>query len=322
MLIANRTGNGVAVSIIGEIMGENEWFASDAALFRAALDEAGDAPLDLWVSSSGGSLDAALAMRAMIEAYPGKVSINTAGVVASAATLLLCAPNAKVTAQRGSVFMVHQSRMVAEGDAAGLRKSADVLDTCDGEIVRVYRLRMACDDDRVRDMMGEETWLSPEEARELGLVDEIGGATSGGYIAEPKNAPSPSAAYADGVSARLAPKFEALQTGLNAITATGEGRVQAITNAATAAVAGISEAGASARAAIEAAGSAFSDSVSAESAKLRADVESYKAECASLRNEIKNLGVALTRAYALCGGDPDNFIHDEERRRGGFKLNV
>lgn len=322
MLIANKSGNGVTVSIIGEIMGENSWFESDAAMFRAVLAEAGDTPLELWVSSPGGSLDTAFAMRAMLEAYPGPVSINTAGIVASAATMLLCVPNAKITAQRGSVFMLHQARMLTEGDSAGLRKSAEVLDTCDSEIVKVYQLRMACDDDRVRDMLAEETWLTPEEARELGLVDEVGGATSGGYVAEPKNAQPASVAYAEGVSARLAPKFEALQSGISAITATGEGRVQAIANAATAAVSGISEASATARAAIETAGAGLAETVSAETAKLRDEVESYKAECASLRKEIKDLGAAITQAYALCGGNPDNYIHDEDRRARGFKLNI
>lgn len=319
MLIANRTESAMQISVIGEIMGENEWTASDAVYMRAILDAADGSPLDVWVSSSGGSLDAAMAMRAMLAAYNAPVSMHTAGIVASAATLLLCVPNAKVVAERGSVFMVHTVRMGADGDARDMRKAADALDACDDEIMDVYRLRLKCGDDELRGMMEDETWLRSSEALELGLVDEIAGTTSGGYVAEPHN-PEP---IPEAVSARLEPRIAALASGIAGLSAVGETRVQAINGAAEKAVSGIAEAAASALAGICKAGESVTASVADELKAVRAELEVTRRAYDEQAQRCKSLDEAISRAYALCGGDVTGFaLHDEQRGKSTFKLNI
>ena len=319
MLIANKTENAMQISVIGEIMGENDWTASDAVYMRAALDAADGAPLDMWVSSPGGSLDAAMAMRAMLATYGGAVHVHTAGIVASAATLLLCVPSARVTAERGSVFMIHTARMGAAGDAREMRKAADALDACDDEIVDVYRIRMKCGDDELRDMMAAETWLRSADAVRLGLVDEVADATSGGFVAEPRN-PDPTP---DAVSARLEPRFAALASGLAGLSAVGETRVQAINSAAEKAVSGIVDATASAMAGIREAGAGVAASVAEELKAVRAELEATRRAYDAQAQKYKNLDEAISRAYALCGGDVTGFaLHDEQRGKSTFKLNV
>ena len=319
MLIANKTENAMQISVIGEIMGENEWTASDAAYMRAILDAAEGLPLSLWVSSPGGSLDAAMAMRAMLAAYEGGIEIHTAGIVASAATLLLCVPKAHVVAERGSGFMIHTARMGASGDAREMRKAADVLDVFDDEIMDVYKLRLKCGDDELRDLMAAETWLRSSDALELGLVDEIADATSGGYIAEPRN-PEP---IPEAVSARLEPRIAALASGIAGLSAVGETRVQAINSAAEKAVSGITEASASAIAGIREAGESVAASVADELKAVRAELEATRRAYDEQAQKYRNLDEAISRAYALCGGDVAGFaLHDEQRGKSTFKLNV
>ena len=319
MLIANRTENAMQISVIGEIMGENEWTASDAAYMRAILDAAEGSPLDVWISSPGGSLDAAMSMRAMLAAYTAPVSMHTAGIVASAATLLLCVPGAKVVAERGSVFMIHTARMGAAGDAREMRKAADALDACDDEIAGVYELRLKCGRDKLRDMMADETWLRSSEALELGLVDEIADATSGGYVAEPRN-PEP---IPEAVSARLEPRIAALASGIAGLSAVGETRAQAINSAAEKAVSGITEASASALAGIREAGESVAASVADELKAVRAELAATRRAYDEQSQKYKSLDEAISRAYALCGGDVTGFaLHDEQRNKSTFKLNV
>lgn len=319
MLIANKTENAMQISVIGEIMGENEWTASDAVYMRAALDAADGAPLDMWVSSPGGCLDAAMAMRAMLATYGGAVHVHTAGIVASAATLLLCVPNAHVTAERGSVFMIHTARMGAAGDAREMRKAADALDACDDEIVDVYRIRMKCGDDELRSMMEAETWMRSADALAVGLVDEVADATSGGYVAEPRN-PDPTP---DAVSARLEPRFAAIASGLAGLSAVGETRVQAINSAAEKAVSGIVDAAASAMAGIREAGAGVTASVAEELKAVRSELEATRRAYDAQTRAYKNLDEAISRTYALCGGDISGVaLHDEQRPRSTFKLNV
>lgn len=318
MLIANRTDNLMQLSVIGEIMGENEWMASDAAYMRAALDAADGLPVDMWVSSPGGSLDAALAMRAMLSAHASPVVIHTAGIVASAATLLLCVPNARVIAERGSVFMVHTTRMGADGDARDMRKAADILDACDDEILEVYKLRMKCGDDELKDMIAAETWLRSSEAVAVGLVDEVAGATSGGFIAEPRN-PDP---LPDAVSARLRPEIDAICAGMKSISATGEQRIQAINGALSKAT---GEIDGSARAACGAISSASDSAVKAMSSELdalRAELSRVSEVYAESAKKYAALDTALSTVYALVSGQTGFPMHDEQLRKSQFKLNI
>lgn len=324
MLIANKTESAMQVSLIGEIMNENEWAPSDAVYLRAALDAAGGQPLAVWISSPGGSLDAALAMRAMLAAYEGPVSIHTAGIVASAATLLLCVPGAEVVAERGSVFMVHQARMGASGDSAEMRKAADVLDACDDEIADVYEIRMKCGRDKLRDMMAAETWLRSSEALALGLVDKIADATSGGYVAEPRN-PDP---LPEAVSARLSPRMDAICSSMANITAASETRAQALFGAVERAVSAITDASGKTVTGIldasERAASAIAaqfDTLRGELDKTRAAYDAQVSACNSLEEKYKRLDKVLSDAIGLFGGDPSVYIHDGQRKQD-FKLNI
>lgn len=318
MLIANKTQDAMQISVIGEIMGENDWTASDAAYLRVALDAAEGAPLSLWVSSPGGSLDAAMTMRAMLAAYEGGVEIHTAGIVASAATLLLCVPQAHVVAERGSVFMIHTARMGAAGDAREMRKAADVLDACDDEIMDVYKLRLKCGDDELRDMMAAETWLRSSDAERLGLVDSIADMTSGGYVAEPRN-PDP---LPDAVSARLSPRIDAICSGISNLSAVGETRATALNSAVEKAVSGIVDASDKTVAGIIDASEHASAAIAEELKAVRAELVEARAAYADSAKKYSALDAALSRVYALSGGDLGCALHDEQRFRDEFKLNV
>lgn len=323
MLIASRNGDSVRLSIIGVITGESEWFASDAAQLAAVLAEADGAPLDVWVSSPGGDLDTAFAMRAQLADYKGAVSIKTAGLIASAATLLLCVPSAKVTAQRGSTFMIHQASITSAGDADEMRKCADVLDVCDDEIVKVYQIRMKCSEDEIRDMLRAETWLRPEDAKEIGLVDEIVSDGIAGFLAEPRNPePAEPEQITEAVSACIAPRIEAIQNGLADIQTRGEKRVQAITDAASVAVSEIVDASDKTVANIVAVGEDVGKSLAGELQAIRDEIAECRRSYDKQAEKYAALDEAISRAYALAGGDLGYTVHDEDRRAHGFKLNV
>lgn len=323
MLIASRNGDSVRLSIIGAITGESEWFVSDAAQLAAILAEADGAPLDVWVSSPGGDLDTAFSMRAQLADYSGNVSIKTAGLVASAATLLLCVPNATVTAQRGSTFMIHQASLVGVGNADEMRKCADVLDACDDEIVKVYQIRMKCGEEEIREMLREETWLRPEDALGLGLVDEVASNGIAGFLAEPQNPePAEPERITEAVSACIAPRIEAIQNGLADIQTRGEKRVQAITDAASAAVSGIVDASDKTVANIVAVGEDVGKSLAGELQAIRDEIAECRRSYDKQAEKYAALDEAISRAYALAGGDLGCTVHDETRRAHGFKLNV
>ena len=168
MIIFNaRPGNGCKISITGPIF---DWDSTD---FESAVAQADGGPLELWVNSNGGDLQSGFAIRNIIAMYGGEVVVHAIGPVHSAASVAICAKNAHVVAHKGSAFMLHRcSAVYAEGNCEELRKTADVLEKLDGNLVSVYAERLKADEGEIREMLAAETWLNPEEAIAIGLVDE------------------------------------------------------------------------------------------------------------------------------------------------------
>ena len=50
---------------------------------------------------------------------------------------------------------------------------ADLMELMDGDIADVYAYRTGKDKDELLAMMDKETWLSAEDAAEIGFVDEV-----------------------------------------------------------------------------------------------------------------------------------------------------
>lgn len=166
IIFSVRPNNGCLVSISGPIY---DWDATD---LNACLAQAGGGPVEIWVNSNGGDLQAGFAMRNLIAMYAGPVQIHAIGPVHSAASVSICVKNAKVIAHKGAAFMIHRCAALTDGNSDELRKAADVLDKLDDSLVAVYAERLKADDKEIRRMLAEETWLDVDEALRLGLVDE------------------------------------------------------------------------------------------------------------------------------------------------------
>lgn len=167
MIIFNaRPGEGCRVSITGPIY---DWDSSD---FESAASQADGGPLEVWVNSNGGDLQAGFAIRNILAMYPGEVVVHAIGPVHSAASVAVCVKNAKIIAHKGSAFMIHRCSAYTDGNCDDLRKTADVLEKLDDSLVAVYSERLKADERQIRKMLASETWLNPDEAVDLGLADE------------------------------------------------------------------------------------------------------------------------------------------------------
>jgi ATP-dependent protease ClpP protease subunit len=150
---------------------------------KKALDNAGGQDVIVNVSSSGGSVFDGLSIAGIIEQYGGKTIGKGIGIVASAATIILLAAKEKKMV-KNSFFMLHNSWGGAEGNAIELERSVELLKKIDEQMAEIYTTQIErkgklVDGDRsktlanVKKMMEVETWLTPEEATDLGLIDGV-----------------------------------------------------------------------------------------------------------------------------------------------------
>lgn len=131
--------------------------------------------IDLFVSSYGGEVDAAFTLRNLLLQFVeggGDLTVHALGTVASAAVLLFTIPQSKREAERGCLFYVHNAWVYTAGDAEELRETADMLEKYDGMIVDAYKAVIP-DSVDIPQLLSDDTWMTTESAKELGLIDDI-----------------------------------------------------------------------------------------------------------------------------------------------------
>lgn len=131
------------------------------------------------VNSGGGDVFHGFAIYNAIARHPAEVTAYVESIAASAASYLIMAADRVVMAKR-SQLMIHPAHGIVMGNAADLRKTADVLAKYDLEIAATYADKAGGTVDEWLARMQAETWMTAQEARDLGLADEI-------YGAEPRN---------------------------------------------------------------------------------------------------------------------------------------
>lgn len=72
-----------------------------------------------------------------------------------------------------SQIMIHNVWSMAMGDYRDMQHQSDILQNLNKTIASAYGLKSGLDESELLAMMDEETWLSAEQAKEKGFIDEI-----------------------------------------------------------------------------------------------------------------------------------------------------
>jgi ATP-dependent protease ClpP protease subunit len=158
---------------IGQYYGYNKKY------LKYELDAANGGNVRVLISSDGGDVTEGVALGSMLEMYPGKVETLGVGLVASIATVPLMSGDV-VKMTKNSFLMIHSPWGGAVGTADEMRNTADTLEKMDNMLVEFYvdsiQKRKKAEGNtsmRVKEMMAAETWLTAQQALELGFIDEV-----------------------------------------------------------------------------------------------------------------------------------------------------
>lgn len=128
--------------------------------------------IKLHIFSPGGDVLEGNEIYNALKAHKGGVDVTLGALCASIATVIAMAGRSISMAKNG-LFMIHDPWTFAMGDSEDLRRMADVMDKMKGNIVAVYKGKSNLNDKELADLMCEETWLTAEEAKAKGFVNEI-----------------------------------------------------------------------------------------------------------------------------------------------------
>lgn len=175
---ASADGKSADVFIYGEITkyAWEEYGEVSSITFKSELDELGDdvEVINLYINSPGGSVFEAMAIIAMLQRHPAKIISHVDGVAASCASVIPMISE-KVIMPANSLMMIHHAMTGAWGNAAQLRKAADDVERISQSMCQYYldKAGEKLDSDTLNEMLKEDTWLTAEQALEIGLCDEI-----------------------------------------------------------------------------------------------------------------------------------------------------
>lgn len=136
-----------------------------------AITEAAGEVLDVYINSPGGVISSGSEIYTALREYEN-VKIHITGEACSAASIIAMAGKCEMSPT--ALMMVHcVSANPGHGNHNVMEHTAEMLRTADEALCTAYTAKTGMSREEALAMMEEETWLTAEKAKELGLIDEI-----------------------------------------------------------------------------------------------------------------------------------------------------
>jgi len=172
--------NNTELYIYGEIRKKDIWdvfFGDDdtrtgAFEFKDALAQVDTPNLTVRINSMGGSVSEGLAIYNLLSDFKGNVTTIVDGFACSAASVVFMAGHKRIVPESG-LLMIHNAWGVAEGDSNAMKKYAEDLEKITQPSVNIYVSKTGLSEEKVKEMMDKETWITSAEALKLNFATAI-----------------------------------------------------------------------------------------------------------------------------------------------------
>lgn len=152
-----------------------DWFKWDCTTPRKVADviatAAPDEPLDVYINSGGGYVDAGNEIYSTLLSHRERVTIHIESIAASAASIIAMAGRSEISPV--GILMIHNVSGGASGDYHEMEKTAEILKQYNAALCAAYCAKTGKKLDDMLKLMDRETWLTAEQAVRMGFVDKI-----------------------------------------------------------------------------------------------------------------------------------------------------
>ncbi len=176
----DRSGVAPELYLYGEIAAP-AWYmgGEDSISAQAVIDGlaevAGVKEIVVRINSPGGDVFEGVAIYQALQRFSGRVRVEVDALAASIASVIAMA-GAEIVIAGNGMLMIHRAWTIASGNAEELAKVAESLKKIDESILATYTARAGdkAESAVFADMMAAETWLTAQEAVDVGLADRAG----------------------------------------------------------------------------------------------------------------------------------------------------
>lgn len=170
--IENKDGDTPKIYIYEQI-GEDFWGDGvGAKQFVKDLDKLDAKAIDLHINSPGGNVFDGFAIYNALIAHKATINVKIDGIAASISSVVAMSGN-EIEMPENAMLMMHDPSGLVVGTAEDMTKMATALDKIKLGLVSAYRNKSGLDDNKIIQMLTDETWLTAAEAVENGLADKM-----------------------------------------------------------------------------------------------------------------------------------------------------
>jgi ATP-dependent Clp protease protease subunit len=183
-IIEERQMNAVAMDIFSRLMMARLIFVGVpiyedvATIIRGQLlfleSTNANRDIQIYINSPGGSVYAGLAIYDTMQYISSDVATICTGMAASMGAVLMCAGHAgKRTALPHSRIMIHQPLGGAQGQASDIEITYKEISKLKKELYDIIAKHSGQDYDKVEKDSDRDYWMTAEEAKAYGMIDEV-----------------------------------------------------------------------------------------------------------------------------------------------------
>ena len=162
--------------IFGDISAYGQWGDDDpdrsAYNIVNELKEIQASNVNVHINSYGGDVSEGLAIYNTLKSLNKNVTTICDGFACSVASVVFCAGDKRVMSD-SSLLMIHNAWTYAAGNSEALRKTAEDLDIITQASVNAYKLTANISEEEIKNLMDNESWITPESAVEMGFATDI-----------------------------------------------------------------------------------------------------------------------------------------------------
>ena len=183
-ILEERQLNVQAMDVFSRLMMDRIIFLGDAIydqnaniiqaqlLFLQSADAKRD--IQIYINSPGGSVYAGLGIYDTMQLISNDVATICTGMAASMGAVLLCAgTEGKRAALPHSRVMIHQPSGGAQGQQSDIEISYHEITKLKKELYQIIADHSGASYEKVHDASDRDYWMTSEEAKEFGMIDEI-----------------------------------------------------------------------------------------------------------------------------------------------------
>lgn len=165
----------VNINILGDITStpseENDKSSYSLVKELQQLDEEVKT-INVYINSYGGEVKEGIAIYNALKRHPAQINTYCNDFACSIASVIFMAGDNRMMYE-DSLLMIHNAWSSLVGNSSELRKMADDLEKITESSISIYMNNINISETELRRMMDEETWITSQEALNMGFITKV-----------------------------------------------------------------------------------------------------------------------------------------------------